>query len=479
MENNSRFFSVLLGVAASIGIGNIWIYPYLSYKTTGLFFIPYFIALSVLAVPLLILELSVGQYFNKNVVDLFASIRKRFGSIGWLMIFNAFIVMSYYAVILSWHIIYFFVSFGMQWKNDAGPYFFNNVIQSSEGFTGFTQFSLPVFIALILAWLLIFFYIRKGYEGMKNAILATFPILIILLLIFFAYTLTLENALDGIYSFLRLDLKSLMSVDVWGNAFSLAVLSVGVSFGIMHAIGRKSKGFMVGNSFNVVLFELVASMAIGLILFGMLGFLSMKHGIGLEKLVSAAPDYQFTTLVQAFGFFNRPTLASILFFMFLSIFFLFGIASLAYSITHVLVHKFRTRHVNAAIIAAGFGFLLGFLFIIRPGFYIMDIISHFIFYNMLIAILLECIAIGWFFESEKLAAYINQNSILKIGKLWRFFIRYLVPSIIAVLLFMHLKSDIFHYSKYPFSYVLIFGMGIVAIPLAAAFFMPQKILDRK
>lgn len=478
MNHNSRFFSVLLAVAASIGIGNIWIYPYLSYKTTGLFFIPYFIALSVFAVPLLILELSIGQYFNKNVVDLFDSIRKGFGSIGWLMIFNAFIVASYYAVILSWHIIYFFVSFGLQWKNDAGSYFFDNVIQASEGFIGFTQFSLPVFIALALAWLLIFFYIRKGYEGMKKAILATFPVLIILLLVFLVHTLTLENSLQGIYSFLKPDFKSLLDLDVWGNAFFLAALSMGISFGIMHAIGRKSKGFIVGNSFNVVLFELIAGIAIGLILFGMLGFLSAMQGIELEKLAYAAPDYPFTTLAQAFEFFKMPTLFSVLFFMFLSIFFVFGAASLAYSITHVFVHKFKTKHLNAAIIVAGFGFLFGFLFLIRPGFYIMDIISHFIFYSILIGILLECIAAGWFFESEKLAAYINQSSILKIGKLWRFFIRYLIPALILLLFFMRLKSDILLYGKYPLPYVLIFGIGIVVIPLLIAFIMPRRILDR-
>ena len=167
MDNNSRFFFVLLSAGASIGIGNIMLYPHLSYRFTGLFFIPYFIALFLLGVPLLMLEFSVGQYFNKNIVDLFASIKKWFSSIGWLMVFNAFIVMSFYAVVFSWNIIYFFVSFGLQWKNDAKSYFFNNVIQASDGFKGFTQFPIAVFIALIIAWVIIFFHIRKGFESIK------------------------------------------------------------------------------------------------------------------------------------------------------------------------------------------------------------------------------------------------------------------------------------------------------------------------
>lgn len=478
MTNNSRFFFALLAVAAATGIGNIWAYPYFSYKATGLFFIPYLIALIVLGTPLLLLEFSIGQYFNKNIVDLFASIRKRFSFIGWLMIFNAFIVMSYYAVVLSWHIIYIFVSFGVQWNNNAGHYFFDNVIQVSKGFNGFTSFSLPVFIALILAWLMIFMYIRKGYESMKKCILAAFPIFIILLISFLMYTLTLDNALHGIYSFLRPDLNGLLSLNAWVNSFFLAIVSLGLSFGIMQAIGRKGKGFVSGASLNVAIFELVISIAIGLILFGVLGFLGMKQEIGIDKLIGVNFDFPFTVLAQALPFFYKPTLVSILFFVFLSIFFVFGTASLAYSITHVFVHKFKTKHVHSAIIVAGFGFLFGLLFLIKPGFYIMDIISHFIFYNICIALVLELVAVGWFSDSERLASFINQGAIIKIGGLWRFFIRYVIPLVIIGLVFIRIKSDLLFYSKYPLPYVLIFGVGIVVVPIVIAFLMPRRILDR-
>jgi SNF family Na+-dependent transporter len=257
----------------------------------------------------------------------------------------------------------------------------------------------------------------------------------------------------------------------------MAVLSLGLSFGIMHAIGRRGKGFISGASLSVVVAELIIGIAIGLILFGILGFLSMNQAAEIGKLIGGF-DMPFTVLAQAFPFFYKPTLMSILFFVFLSIFFVFGTASLAYAVTHVLVHKFKTKHAHVAIIVAGFGFLFGLLFLIKPGFYIMDIISHFIFYNICIALVLELAAVGWFSDSERLAAFINQGSIIKIGGLWRFFIRYVIPLIIIVLVFIRIKSDLIFYSNYPLPYVLIFGVGIVVIPLTAAFLMPQKILDR-
>ena len=221
MGNNSRFFFILIAVGASAGIGNMWLYPYFSFRLTGLFFIPYLIALFLLGMPLLMLELSIGQFFDKNIVDLFASIRKGFSYIGWLMLFNALIVMSFYAVVLSWNIVYFFASFGMKWKEDSKGYFFGNVLQASDGFHGFTQFSLAVFIALIIAWLAIFLYIRKGFESMKRGFLFTIPALIVLMIFFLAYSLKLEHALSGVYLFLKSRSLNLLNFDVWLNAFRL------------------------------------------------------------------------------------------------------------------------------------------------------------------------------------------------------------------------------------------------------------------
>ncbi len=421
-----------------------------------------------------------GQYFNKNIVDLFASVKKWFSSIGWLMLINAFIAVSFYAVLLSWHIIYIFVSLGLQWKNDAKEYFLSNVLQVSSGFSNFNHFSLPIFIALIIAWVIIFFCIRNGYESMKKCFLVTTPAFLLLMFFFLFYSLTLENSLAGVYSFLKPKLSGLFDSDTWINAFSLALVSLGLSYGIMPAFARKNKGFLVGNSFSVIIFELLASIAIGFILFGILGFLSVRQVANIESLVFKDFSSEFTILAQALPFFYKPTLLSLLFFIFLSLLFVIGASSLAYAVSHVLVHKFDTKHNNAAIIVSGFGFLFGLLFILRPGYYIMDIVSHFVFYNILIAILLEVIAIAWFFDIQKISNHIDQYSILKIGKIWRFMIRYIIPLIVVLLLLFQLKSDyLLNYKDYTLIYILIFGVGVVVIPLVIAFLIPRKILDRR
>ena len=154
---------------------------------------------------------------------------------------------------------------------------------------------------------------------MKKWFLVTLLIFAFLMLFFFVYSLTLDNALAGVHSFLKPDLRGLFSLDVWISSFSLAAISLGLSFGVMHALGRKSgKGFVVGNSLIVVIFEVLTSVAIGFILFGIIGFLSMKQGIGIDKLAFSDPGSVFTVLTQAMPFFYKPTLLSLLFFAFLA-----------------------------------------------------------------------------------------------------------------------------------------------------------------
>lgn len=55
---------VMASLGACIGLGNFWRFPYLCYKWGGgLFFVPYTIALFTCGLPMMLLELSLGQLF--------------------------------------------------------------------------------------------------------------------------------------------------------------------------------------------------------------------------------------------------------------------------------------------------------------------------------------------------------------------------------------------------------------------------------
>jgi SNF family Na+-dependent transporter len=55
---------VLAAIGSAIGLGNFWRFPYLTYKYGGaFFFFPYIICLLFMGIPLLLMELSLGQKF--------------------------------------------------------------------------------------------------------------------------------------------------------------------------------------------------------------------------------------------------------------------------------------------------------------------------------------------------------------------------------------------------------------------------------
>ena len=64
-EWSSRFAFYMATIGAAVGFGNIWRFPSLAVKYGGgAFFIPYLMALFLLGIPLAILEIGFGQYFQ-------------------------------------------------------------------------------------------------------------------------------------------------------------------------------------------------------------------------------------------------------------------------------------------------------------------------------------------------------------------------------------------------------------------------------
>ncbi|XP_072031705.1 sodium- and chloride-dependent GABA transporter 1-like [Amphiura filiformis] len=102
---------ILALIGFSVGLGNVWRFPYLCYKNGGgAFLIPYFICLFVAGIPLLIAELSIGQFMAQGGITCWrlCTIFKGIG-IASIIILNY--LNYYYNIILAWGVYYMFLSF--------------------------------------------------------------------------------------------------------------------------------------------------------------------------------------------------------------------------------------------------------------------------------------------------------------------------------------------------------------------------------
>nr|XP_022345993.1 sodium- and chloride-dependent creatine transporter 1-like isoform X2 [Crassostrea virginica] len=101
---------VLACIGYAVGLGNVWRFPYLCYKNGGgAFLIPYFLMLVCGALPVLLLEIGLGQYMSKGGLKSWI-ICPLFQGIGLATLLIDILCSTYYIVILAWGLYYLYVS---------------------------------------------------------------------------------------------------------------------------------------------------------------------------------------------------------------------------------------------------------------------------------------------------------------------------------------------------------------------------------
>uniref|UniRef100_A0A8C5RTR7 Transporter n=1 Tax=Laticauda laticaudata TaxID=8630 RepID=A0A8C5RTR7_LATLA len=81
---NSKLQYILAQVGFSVGLGNVWRFPYLCQKNGGgAYLVPYLILLLIIGIPLFFLELSVGQRIRRGSIGVWNYISPKLGGIGF------------------------------------------------------------------------------------------------------------------------------------------------------------------------------------------------------------------------------------------------------------------------------------------------------------------------------------------------------------------------------------------------------------
>jgi SNF family Na+-dependent transporter len=116
-DDNPHIYSnsweyVLSIVGITVGFGSFWRFPYLIYKNGGgAFFVPYFICMIVVGIPLLYLETAVGQMHRHSVPFIFKRIHPALKMVGVMFMLNSLHLSSVYNVLLTYSYRFIFTSF--------------------------------------------------------------------------------------------------------------------------------------------------------------------------------------------------------------------------------------------------------------------------------------------------------------------------------------------------------------------------------
>ena len=488
----SRTGFLLAAIGSAIGLGNIWRFGYVCYKNgAGAFLIPYFVALFVGGISLLLLEYAVGHRYRGSAPVAYRQVGKRWEWTGWMTINLAmFGILVYYAVVLAWCFNFLFYSFNLSWGADPGRFFNHDFLQITSGPFEFGSMRWPIvgtlFLVWFLNWLTTFMGVRRGIELACKIFI---PVLFVLAIVLVIRGVTLPGAELGIKWYLTPNFAALKDFRVWQAAFSQIFFSIGVGFGIMIAYASyvPPKSNLVANSRITALtnsgFELFMAFAV----FGTLGYMSKMTGLAASEVVQTGPTLAFVVFPKAISLMPvGQHLFAILFFVSLLIAGLTSSISILEGFASGLMDKFNLSRGKAVTVLASVGFLLGLVYCTGAGLYWLDIVDHFIMsYAALPIAAIECFVFGWLLKgtiggkssrgARLLRDHVNAESATKVGVWWVWVIRIVIPAMLLTVTGFGIYGIFTEgYGGYPTSALVFIGLGSVALFLILAFVLSAR-----
>jgi NSS family neurotransmitter:Na+ symporter len=492
---SNRGAFIFAAIGSAIGLGNLWRFPFTAYDGGGgAFLIPYFVALITTGVPLLILEMGTGQYFQGGAPWALRKMNRKAEWVGWWALAGAAIITFYYCVIMGWSFIYFFHALNsaltgaaMPWAGGDGAAgaFFDSVLQV-DGSLFFLPGPPIIWIVLGLAatWWLVYLIICKGVIRVGKVVMWTVPLPFIILIMLAISGFQLEGAANGLAFYLNPDMNRLSDPQVWLSAFGQVFFSLSVGFGVMTAYGSylSKRTELTGSAWITALANCGTSFFAGFAVFATLGYLASQQGAVVSDVLKGGPGFVFVIYPEAlsmlpFGDVMNALIAALLFACLLML----GIDS-AFSIVEGVVtglhDKFRIKRERLVRYYCYVGFIIGLLFCTPAGLTWLDIVDRWVNYIILVIGLGTCIVAGWFYPLDKIKAHINSVSLFKVGTLWTFAIRFFIPIVLAVIFTMAMIDNVMTpYSGYKMSWLLVGGWGAFFAALVIAFViasMPSK-----
>lgn len=418
-EWSSRIAFYFAAIGAAVGFGNVWRFPALCVDYGGgAFFVPYLMALFLVGIPILILEVGFGQFFQTGDVNVFGGFHPRFRGVGVASVCCGFMLVVYYSMLIAWVVHAFFDSFGSEdpWgKPDvngtvAVDYFVGEIIGAKTlGDDGRpTRMVWPNVGCAALVWVTCFFGTAFGVEWTGRITYFTMGIPIVLLFIFLGRGLTLEGYEEGIHEYIGIWDMSVLSEqgEVWSTAVSQIFFSIGVTFGIMTAFGsycpQGSPVFV--NSCVISFANSFFSFISGFAVFAALGHLSYTSGIPVTELPYGGFSLVFGTWPVILG--SLPGGEHWVRLLFFDLFLLGIDSAFAFNeaiSTVILDTKFFVGtpkwKVHAGICLSGF--LLSLMYATDAGLNFLDVIDFYINFVMLIVGCFECMGAGWVYGIDK------------------------------------------------------------------------------
>ncbi|XP_068993368.1 sodium- and chloride-dependent glycine transporter 1 isoform X1 [Neodiprion pinetum] len=506
------FLLSLLGY--SVGLGNVWRFPYLCYSNGGgAFLIPFTVMLIIAGLPLMFMELSLGQYASLGPVAAYKRFCPLLRGLGYGMVLVSSIVMLYYNLIIAWTLYYMFASVAgagvLPWaycdpawstqdcytpeaaencarqnttyfrgnclnstqltaivldvengtatvrRPPAEEYFNNHVLGLSVGIEETGSIRPPLAVCLFLAWVIVFLCLSKGVQSSGKVVYFTALFPYVVLIALFIRGILLPGAGEGILFYLTPDWRRLASAKVWGDAAVQIFFALSPAWGGLITLSSYNKftNNCYKDSLIVAVSNIGTSFFAGLVIFSVIGFLANELKVPVASVVDQGAGLAFIVYPEVVARLPVAPLWSLLFFVMLLTLGLDSQFALMETVTTAIldgVPALRNYKFWVVLGAAILGYAGGLIFTTNAGMYWLQLMDKYAAnWSVLLIAIGECILVAWVYGADRFLDDVEQM-IGPRGRCWRFFWTWMWKVVTPAALFFIL---FFNWVKYePLSY---------------------------
>ena len=426
---------VLSAAGASVGLGNIWRFPYLAAKYGGgIFLLVYIVLALTFGYTMIVAETSLGRMTGKSPVSAFASFGKsgflKFG--GWINAIIPILIVPYYSVIGGWVLKYlaeYVMGHGSELATDG---YFSSFI--ANGAT--TEICFVIFAFCTLA--IIYAGVRNGIERVSKFMM---PVLVVLSLIITGYSVTRPGALAGVKYFLIPNIENFSWMTVV-SAMGQMFYSLYIAMGILVTFGSYMKKdiSIEGSTRNVEVFDTLIAMMAGLMIIPAV----FAFSDGDPDTLQAGPALMFITIPKVFDSMGLGTVIGILFFVLVLFAAMTSSIALTESAVSTLEDELGWGRKKSIVIIGIIMIALGTLsslgygpldFVKILGMQFLDFFDFLTNSVMMpIAAITTCLLVSRVIGVKKIEEEMLQGGTFRRKKIFNFMIRFLCPFFAGIIL---------------------------------------------
>ncbi|CAL8087688.1 unnamed protein product [Calicophoron daubneyi] len=438
---------VLTCIGYSVGLGNIWRFPYLCMRYGGgAFLVPYLLSLAICGISLFLMETAIGQSTGLSTIRIFNMI-PFFKGLGWCMVSASGILSIYYNILIAYVLYFLVMSFnwdlpwstcGNAWNTHncftykhenftrtemsnetsssghrasaAEEFWRFNVLEVSPNIETIGGIHWKLLLAMIAAWALTFICMCRGIRSSGKVVYFTATAPYVLLTVILIRGITLEGSWTGLEFYIFPNWTQLRNIEVWIAAATQIFYSLGPAWGglITFASYNRFQHNVMRDAIIIPVVCALTSIYGGFAIFSVIGHLMHVTGQrDTTELVRQGPGLAFIAYPQALTQLPGAVFWSVLFFVTLLTLGLDSQFATLEAVTTGLTDRFPStvgqHHALVTLAVCLIEFVLGLILVTRAGFYYFELFDNYATaFSVVVIGFLESLVISYLYGAQRL-----------------------------------------------------------------------------